>query len=133
MSNDTTLYTVGEVAERFSLTVRTLRHWEAQGLLAPTARSWSNYRLYSREDCVRVQRIVVYRATGMKPSVRSFRSRLPSTTSCLAGTSMTSDSGLTTTHSMLASRSGLPMRLSRLRGVRELTSRIRRGGECTRR
>ena len=28
MSNDTTLYTVGEVAERFSLTVRTLRHWE---------------------------------------------------------------------------------------------------------
>ena len=66
MSNDTTLYTVGEVAERFSLTVRTLRHWEAQGLLAPTARSWSNYRLYSREDCVRVQRIVIYRATGMK-------------------------------------------------------------------
>ena len=66
MSNDTILYTVGEVAERFSLTVRTLRHWEAQGLLAPTARSWSNYRLYSREDCVRVQRIVIYRATGMK-------------------------------------------------------------------
>ena len=31
MSNDTILYTVGEVAERFSLTVRTLRHWEAQG------------------------------------------------------------------------------------------------------
>ena len=66
MSNDTILYTVGEVAERFSLTVRTLRHWEAQGLLAPTARSWSNYRLYSAEDCARVQRVVIYRATGMK-------------------------------------------------------------------
>ena len=66
MSNDTILYTVGEVAERFSLTVRTLRHWEAQGLLAPTARSWLNYRLYSAEDCARVQRIVIYRATGMK-------------------------------------------------------------------
>ena len=66
MSNDTILYTVGEVAERFSLTVRTLHHWEAQGLLAPTARSWSNYRLYSAEDCARVQRIVIYRATGMK-------------------------------------------------------------------
>lgn len=66
MSNDTILYTVREVAERFSLTVRTLRHWEAQGLLAPTARSWSNYRLYSAEDCARVQRIVIYRATGMK-------------------------------------------------------------------
>lgn len=66
MSNDTILYTVGEVAERFSLTVRTLHRWEAQGLLAPTARSWSNYRLYSAEDCTRVQRIVIYRATGMK-------------------------------------------------------------------
>ena len=57
MSNDTTLYTVGEVAERFSLTVRTLHYWESLGLLAPAARSWSNYRLYSTEDCARVQRI----------------------------------------------------------------------------
>lgn len=54
MSDDKTLYTVGEVAERFSLTVRTLHHWEAQGLLAPAERSWSNYRLYSVEDCARV-------------------------------------------------------------------------------
>ena len=66
MSDDNTLYTVGEVAERFSLTVRTLHHWEAQGLLAPAERSWSNYRLYSVEDCARVQRIIIYRATGMK-------------------------------------------------------------------
>lgn len=66
MSNNDTLYTVGEVAERFALTVRTLHHWEAQGLLIPVERSWSNYRLYSAEDCARVQRIVIYRATGMK-------------------------------------------------------------------
>ena len=66
MSNDTTLFTVGEVAERFSLTVRTLHYWESLGLLAPAARSWSNYRLYSTEDCARVQRIVIYQATGMK-------------------------------------------------------------------
>lgn len=66
MSDDNNLYTVGEVAERFSVTVRTLHHWEAQGLLAPVERSWSNYRLYSLEDCARVQRIIIYRATGMK-------------------------------------------------------------------
>ena len=66
MSDDKNLYTVGEVAERFSVTVRTLHHWEAQGLLAPAERSWSNYRLYSVEDCARVQRIIIYRATGMK-------------------------------------------------------------------
>ena len=65
MSDDNTFYTVGEVAQRFALTVRTLHHWEAQGLLAPVERSWSNYRLYSPEDCARVQRIVIYRATGM--------------------------------------------------------------------
>jgi len=66
MSDDNTVYTVGEVAERFSLTVRTLHHWEAQGLLAPAGRSCSNYRLYSAEDCARVQRIIIYRATGMR-------------------------------------------------------------------
>ena len=66
MSDDNTLYTVGEVAERFSLTVRTLHHWEAQRLLVPAERSWLNYRLYSAEDCARVQKIVIYRATGMK-------------------------------------------------------------------
>ena len=66
MSNDETLYTVGELAEHFSLTVRTLHHWEEQGLLVPSGRSWSNYRLYSLEDCARVQRIIIYRATGMK-------------------------------------------------------------------
>lgn len=66
MNNDGILYTVGELAKHFSLTVRTLRHWEEQGLLVPSGRSWSNYRLYSLEDCARVQRIIIYRATGMK-------------------------------------------------------------------
>lgn len=53
MSNDSTLYTVGDVARRFAVTVRTLRHWEALGLLSPAQRSWSNYRLYSAGDCAR--------------------------------------------------------------------------------
>lgn len=66
MSNDSTLYTVGDVARRFAVTVRTLRHWEALGLLSPAQRSWSNYRLYLAGDCARVQRIIIYRATGMK-------------------------------------------------------------------
>ena len=32
---DEVLYTVGEVAALFRITVRTLHHWEAQGLLSP--------------------------------------------------------------------------------------------------
>ena len=60
------LYTVGEVAQFYGISVRTLHHWEQVGLVEPAERSWSNYRLYSEDDCSRVQQILVYRATGMK-------------------------------------------------------------------
>ncbi|MBN9644290.1 MerR family transcriptional regulator [Corynebacterium mendelii] len=62
---DSNLY-VGEVAEIFHLTVRTLHHWEKVGLISPSGRNWSNFRLYTRKDCERISRIVIYRATGMK-------------------------------------------------------------------
>ncbi|WP_366493704.1 MerR family transcriptional regulator [Arcanobacterium phocae] len=58
-------YTVGQVADIFQVTVRTLHHWEQAGLLHPAERSWSNYRLYSEADCQRIQHILIYRATGM--------------------------------------------------------------------
>ncbi|WP_216388052.1 MerR family transcriptional regulator [Arcanobacterium phocae] len=58
-------YTVGQVADIFQVTVRTLHHWEQAGLLQPAERSWSNYRLYSDADCQRIQHILIYRATGM--------------------------------------------------------------------
>lgn len=60
------LYTVGEVAKFFHISVRTLHYWESCGLLTPHYRSWSNYRLYDDADCKRVERILIYRATGMK-------------------------------------------------------------------
>lgn len=66
MATEDTLYTVGEVAEALEITVRTLHHWESQGLVTPTERSWSNYRLYTPEDVDRIQHILIYRATGMK-------------------------------------------------------------------
>lgn len=60
------LYTVGEVAEFFHISVRTLHYWESRGLLTPHYRSWSNYRLYDDADCKRVEKILIYRTTGMK-------------------------------------------------------------------
>ena len=60
------LYTVGEVARFYGISVRTLHHWEQVGLVEPAERSWSNYRLYTEEDCSRIQQILIYRATGMK-------------------------------------------------------------------
>ncbi|WP_454083900.1 MerR family transcriptional regulator [Georgenia sp. Marseille-Q6866] len=56
-----TVLTVGQVAERFGVTVRTLHHYDAIGLLSPSARSHAGYRLYTEEDVTRLQHVVVYR------------------------------------------------------------------------
>ncbi|WP_152190501.1 MerR family transcriptional regulator [Georgenia satyanarayanai] len=59
-----TVLTVGQVAERFGVTVRTLHHYDAIGLLSPSARSHAGYRLYTEEDVSRLQHVVVYRRLG---------------------------------------------------------------------
>jgi MerR family copper efflux transcriptional regulator len=44
------LLTIGQLAKRAGIRPSTLRFYEAEGLLAPTERSESGYRLYSAED-----------------------------------------------------------------------------------
>src|SRR5690242_21784031 len=56
--------TVGQVAERFDLTVRTLHHYDEIGLLQPSERSLAGYRLYTEDDLTRLQHVVVYRRLG---------------------------------------------------------------------
>jgi len=56
--------TVGQVAERFGVTVRTLHHYDEIGLLTPSERSLSGYRLYTEADLGRLQHVVVYRRLG---------------------------------------------------------------------
>lgn len=58
--------TVGEVADLVGVSVRTLHHWEAIGLMVPSARSSAGYRLYSAKDVERIHQILVYRETGMQ-------------------------------------------------------------------
>ncbi|MEJ2862783.1 MerR family transcriptional regulator [Actinomycetospora flava] len=60
----TTQWTVGQAAERSGLTVRTLHHYDEIGLLRPSRRSAAGYRLYTRDDLVRLQHVVVYRRLG---------------------------------------------------------------------
>jgi DNA-binding transcriptional MerR regulator len=60
----TTTFSVGQVAEMFGVTVRTLHHYDEIGLLVPSERSRAGYRLYTHEDLVRLQQIVVYRRLG---------------------------------------------------------------------
>lgn len=59
-----TTLTVGQVAEQFDVTVRTLHHYDEIGLLTPSDRSRAGYRLYTPEDLTRLQHVVVYRRLG---------------------------------------------------------------------
>jgi len=57
--------TVGELAKRSGLTVRTLHHYDAIGLLAPSLRSAAGYRLYDRANIERLHRIQALRQLGL--------------------------------------------------------------------
>lgn len=59
------LLKVGELAKRCGLTVRTLHHYDAIGLLAPSARSDSGYRLYNLNDIARLHQIQALRRFGL--------------------------------------------------------------------
>jgi MerR family transcriptional regulator, thiopeptide resistance regulator len=56
--------TVGEVSQVTGVTVRTLHHYDEIGLLRPSGRSESGYRLYAYVDLTRLQEILVWRALG---------------------------------------------------------------------
>ncbi len=59
------LLKVGELARRAGLTVRALHHYDSIGLLPPTGRSSSGYRLYSRDDVARLHGIQTLRRMGL--------------------------------------------------------------------
>jgi DNA-binding transcriptional MerR regulator len=59
-----TEYLVGDVARLSHVSVRTLHHYDAIGLLTPGARSPAGYRLYSGADLRRLQQILFYRELG---------------------------------------------------------------------
>jgi DNA-binding transcriptional MerR regulator len=56
---------VGELAKRTGLTVRTLHHYDAIGLLKPSARSDAGYRLYTQSDVARLHAIQALRHLGL--------------------------------------------------------------------
>lgn len=59
------LFKVGELAKRAGITVRTLHHYEAMGLLLPSARTAAGYRLYNRQDITRLHHIQALSRMGM--------------------------------------------------------------------
>ena len=55
---------VGELAQRTGLTVRTLHHYDAIGLLRPSLHTEAGYRLYTARDIVRLQQVLSLRQLG---------------------------------------------------------------------
>lgn len=53
--------TIREVCDLTGLTPRTLHHYDAIGLLTPAAVTKAGYRLYSNEELVRLQTILLFR------------------------------------------------------------------------
>jgi len=58
-------YTIGEVAGMAGVSVRTLHHYDAIGLLTPGRRSDSGYRLYGETEIDRLRDILTYRELGL--------------------------------------------------------------------
>src|SRR5215204_4330082 len=55
---------VGDLARRTGLTVRTLHHYDAIGLLRPSLHTEAGYRLYTAGDIARLQQVLSLRQLG---------------------------------------------------------------------
>ena len=59
------MHTIGQVAKLYSLSRSTLLYYDSIGLLHPSGRSDSNYRLYSDSDLKRMDKIALFRSAGL--------------------------------------------------------------------
>ena len=55
---------IGDLARRTGLTVRTLHHYDAIGLLKPSLHTEAGYRLYTARDIARLQQVLSLRQLG---------------------------------------------------------------------
>jgi len=59
------MFTIGQVAKKYALSRSTLIYYDKIGILEPSGRSESNYRLYSQKDLEKMDRIMLFRSTGL--------------------------------------------------------------------
>lgn len=65
MSDHDALFTIGELARRTGLSVRTIRFWSDSGIVPATVRSPSGYRLYDTEAVARLDLVRTLRELGL--------------------------------------------------------------------
>ena len=66
--------TVGEVAKKMGVTVRTLQYYDKEGLLSPSAESLGGRRLYTDKDLVMLNQIISLKSLGF--SLEDIKGRL---------------------------------------------------------
>lgn len=66
--------TVGEVAKKMDVTVRTLQHYDKEGLLSPSASSDGGRRLYTDKDIIKLHQILSLKHLGF--SLADIKNRL---------------------------------------------------------
>ena len=67
--------TVGQVAKKMNVTVRTLQYYDREGLLSPSAESHGGRRLYSDHDVIKLHQIDVYKRQMKKFLFNNEKSR----------------------------------------------------------
>lgn len=66
------MFTVGQVAALSGVTIKALHHYHKIGLVVPSATSDAGYRLYSRDDLLRLQQVAFYRELDFAlPDIRN--------------------------------------------------------------
>ena len=68
------MFTIGQVAKKYGLSRSTLIYYDKIGILTPSSRSESNYRLYSDNDLKKMDRTILFRSAGL--SLESIHSLL---------------------------------------------------------
>jgi len=59
------MFKISELCKMFSLSRSTLLYYDSIGLLKPSERTEANYRLYSKEDMLRLEKICTFRKAGI--------------------------------------------------------------------
>ena len=60
---------ISEVSKKYNITIDTLRYYEKIGLLPSIQKNSSGIRIYSREDCKKIEFIICMRSAGLSIEV----------------------------------------------------------------
>jgi DNA-binding transcriptional MerR regulator len=113
MTNDTT-FSIGELAKRSGVPVKTIRHYADEGVLPPSSVSDAGYRRYTEEDARRL---------GIVRSLRALGFSLPAIVSMLDGTRDPADVAALQLDVVEAQLRALQRQRTILRAAKELRDR----------